>query len=174
MWKYFSITIDITEITFLAFLEECQQHYCLSLTDRDDNSIQFRFQSRYGTTSLTFYATISHQLVLGASYFWGSMSITWLSSAWKQGRCTRTSANADHWPHAIASAWIGSRTKLGKSNVIYSTPRLTIHGCLLALTLQTPELRHRTSCPPALHVPMQFVTPICSSRQSRSPQSPHP
>ena len=72
----FSVTIDITDIMFLAFLEECQQHHCVSPVDRGHNGIQLRFEyaspddanEHFGTISLTFYATTSRLLVQGTSY----------------------------------------------------------------------------------------------------------
>ena len=72
----FSVTIDITDIMFLAFLEECQQHHCVSPVDRGHNGIQLRFEyaspddanEHFGTISLASYATTSRLLVQGTSY----------------------------------------------------------------------------------------------------------
>ena len=72
----FSVTIDITDIMFLAFLEECQQLQCVSPVDRGHNGIQLRFEyaspddanEHFGAISLTFYATTSRLLVQGTSY----------------------------------------------------------------------------------------------------------
>ena len=74
--KHISVTIDITDIMFLAYLEECQQHHCVSPVDRGHNGIQLRFEyaspddanEHFGTISLTFYATTSRLLVQGTSY----------------------------------------------------------------------------------------------------------
>ena len=72
----FSVTVDITDIMFLAFVDECQKHYCVNPVDRGHNGLQFRFEytspddatEHYGTISLTFYASTSRLLVQGTSY----------------------------------------------------------------------------------------------------------
>ena len=72
----FSVTVDITDIMFLAFVDECQKHYCVNPVDRGHNGLQFRFEytspddatEHYGTISLTFYGSTSRLLVQGTSY----------------------------------------------------------------------------------------------------------
>ena len=71
----FSITIDIIDIMFLVFMEECELHHNVRPVDRGSNGIQFRFDytspddaENFGTLSLTFYATTSRLLVQGTSY----------------------------------------------------------------------------------------------------------
>ena len=71
----FSITIDIIDIIFLVFMEECELHHNVRPVDRGSNGIQFRFDytspddaENYGILSLTFYATTSRLLVQGTSY----------------------------------------------------------------------------------------------------------
>ena len=58
----FSVTIDINDIMFLVFLEECQTHHGVSPIDRGHSGLQFRFDyvspddatEHYGTISRTF------------------------------------------------------------------------------------------------------------------------
>ena len=71
----FSVTIDIIDIMFLVFMEECELHHNVRPIDRGPNGIQYRFDytspdidENYGSLSLTFYATISRLLVQGTSY----------------------------------------------------------------------------------------------------------
>ena len=71
----FSVTIDILDIMFLAFLEECENYYGISPVNRGHSGLQFRFDYTspcdseiYGTISLTFYPSTSRLLVQGTSY----------------------------------------------------------------------------------------------------------
>ena len=70
-----SVTIDITDLMFLAFLEECQNYHGVVPIDRGHHGLQLRFDytsldddELYGTLSLTFYLTTSRLLVQGSSY----------------------------------------------------------------------------------------------------------
>ena len=71
----FSVTIDIIDIMFLVFMEECEFYHNVRPIDRGPNGIQYRFDytspddaENYGSLSLTFYATTSRLLVQGTSY----------------------------------------------------------------------------------------------------------
>ena len=70
-----SVAIDITDLMFLAFLEECQNYHGVVPIDRGHHGLQLRFDytspdddELYGTLSLTFYPTTSRLLVQGSSY----------------------------------------------------------------------------------------------------------
>ena len=70
-----SITIDILDMLFLVFLDECEQHHGIAPMDRGHSGLQFRFlytslfdQEQYGSLSLIFYPTTSRLLVQGTSY----------------------------------------------------------------------------------------------------------
>ena len=67
----FSVTIDIVNIMFLVFREECETHH----VDRGPSGIQYRFDYSspdharyYGSLSLTFYPTNARLLAQGTSY----------------------------------------------------------------------------------------------------------
>ena len=71
----FSVTIDITDVMFLAFIEVCEHHHDVKPIDRGQHGIQYRFSytspsdtDYYGTLSLTFFSTTSRLLVQGSSY----------------------------------------------------------------------------------------------------------
>ena len=71
----FSVTIDILDIMFLAFLEECENYYGISPVNRGHSGLQFRFDYTspcdseiYGTNSFIFYPSTSRLLVQGTSY----------------------------------------------------------------------------------------------------------
>ena len=71
----FSVTIDITDLMFLAFQEECERHHDTRPIDRGQHGVQYRFSYMspndtvsYGSLSLTFYPTTSRLLVQGTSY----------------------------------------------------------------------------------------------------------
>ena len=70
-----SVTIDITDIMFLAFVEQCEQYYGMQPIDRGHHGLQFKFEyhsplepESYGSISLTFYPSTSRLLVQGSSY----------------------------------------------------------------------------------------------------------
>ena len=70
-----SVTIDITDITFLAFVQQCEQYYDMQPIDRGHHGLQFKFEYRtphepesYGSISLTFYASTARLHVQGSSY----------------------------------------------------------------------------------------------------------
>ena len=70
-----SITIDILDMLFLAFLDECEKHHGITPIDRGHSGLQLRFpytspgdEEQYGSLSLTFYPTTSRLLVQGTSY----------------------------------------------------------------------------------------------------------
>ena len=71
----FSVTIDITDVMLLAFIEVCERHHDVKPIDRGQHGIQYRFsytspsdRDYYGTLSLTFFSTTSRLLVQGSSY----------------------------------------------------------------------------------------------------------
>ena len=71
----FSVTIDILDMLFLVFVEECERHHGVTPIDRGQHGLQFRFSyispndnEQYGTLSLTLYPTTSRLLVQGTSY----------------------------------------------------------------------------------------------------------
>ena len=73
--NYFSVTIDILDMMFLVFVDECQRHHGVIPIDRGQHGLQFRFPyispnetEHYGTLSSTFYLTTSRLLVQGFSY----------------------------------------------------------------------------------------------------------
>ena len=70
-----SVTIDITDIMFLAFVQQCEQYYDMQPIDRGHHGLQFKFEYRtphepesYGSISLTFYASTARLHVQGSSY----------------------------------------------------------------------------------------------------------
>ena len=70
-----SVTIDITDIMFLAFVEQCERYYGMQPIDRGHHGLQFKFEyhsplepESYGSISLTFYPSTSRLLVQGSSY----------------------------------------------------------------------------------------------------------
>ena len=70
-----SVTIDVTDIMFLAFVEQCEHHYDIAPIDRGHHGLQFRFDYRspnedehYGSISLTFYPSTARLHVQGSSY----------------------------------------------------------------------------------------------------------
>ena len=68
-----SVTIDVTDIMFLAFVEQCE-HYCeLQPIYRGHHGLQFKFdyrspQESYGSISLAFYPSTAHLHVQGSLY----------------------------------------------------------------------------------------------------------
>ena len=70
-----SITIDILDMLFLAFLDECEKHHGIAPIDRGHSGLQLWFpytspsdEEQYGSLSMTFYPTTSRPLVQGTSY----------------------------------------------------------------------------------------------------------
>ena len=70
-----SVTIDITDMMFLIFLDQCEKHHGISPVDRGNSGQQLRFpytsphdDEQFGSLSLTFYPTTSRLLVQGTSY----------------------------------------------------------------------------------------------------------
>ena len=70
-----SVTIDVTDIMFLAFVEQCEHYYELQPIDREHHGLQFKFDYRspqetksYGSISLTFYPSTARLHVQGSSY----------------------------------------------------------------------------------------------------------
>ena len=71
----FSVTIDIVDVMFLVFIEECKAYHGVSPTDRGQHGLQLYFaytspddSETYGSISLTFYPTTARLLVQGSSY----------------------------------------------------------------------------------------------------------
>ena len=69
------VTIDVTDIMFLAFVEQCEHYYELQPIDRGHHGLQFKFDYRspqetesYGSISLTFYPSTACLHVQGSSY----------------------------------------------------------------------------------------------------------
>ena len=70
-----SVTIDVTDIMFLAFVEQCEHYYKLQPIDRGHHGLQFKFDycspqetESYGSISLTFYPSTARLHVQGSSY----------------------------------------------------------------------------------------------------------
>ena len=70
-----SVTIDITDMMFLIFLDQCEKHHGISPVDRGNSGLQLQFpytsphdDEKFGSLSLTFYPTTSRLLVQGTSY----------------------------------------------------------------------------------------------------------
>ena len=71
----FSVTIDIVDVMFLVFVEECKVYHGVSPIDRGQHGLQFYFaytspndSETYGSISLTFYPTTARLPVQGSSY----------------------------------------------------------------------------------------------------------
>ena len=70
-----SITIDILDMLFIAFLDECEKHHGITPIGRGHSGLQLRIpytspseEEQYGSLSLTFYPTTSRLMVQGTSY----------------------------------------------------------------------------------------------------------
>ena len=70
-----SVTIDVIDIMFLAFVEQCEHFYNRKPIDRGHHGLQFKFDycspneaEHYGSISLTFYPSTARLHVQGSSY----------------------------------------------------------------------------------------------------------